>query len=106
MASYHIMVTYGEALLAPLAGIAPTLIALRVVTQTSQTEAEANQPVSHLTFRRTTRRNHTPAFGSLVSSLHLESTWEDEDVTNGTFCVADHEEVGNVVGEQIQLQDA
>ncbi|KAF5323272.1 hypothetical protein D9619_013475 [Psilocybe cf. subviscida] len=106
MAPYHVMVTYGEALLTPLAGIAPTLIALRVVTQTSQTEAEASQPGSRLTFRRTIRRNHAPAFDGLVSSLHLESTWEDEDVTNGTSGVADCEEGGNVVGEQIQLQDA
>lgn len=120
------MITGGQALLPPVAvglslqimdfvcthvlqGISPTLIALRVVTQTRQTESDTSQPVSRLTFRRTIRRNHTPAFGSLVSSLHFESTWRDGIIANGTFCVLDNEEVGNVEGmdggEQIRLEE-
>lgn len=52
--------------------------------QTPQTEVDGTHSVSHLTFRRSTRRNHTPGFDSLVSSLHFESTWEAENISNGT----------------------
>lgn len=78
--------------------------------QKPQAESDDSPPASRLTFRRTIRRTHTPAFGSLVSSLHFESTWEAEDLVNGTSCVADGEEAVDVEhsdgGEQIRLQEA
>lgn len=87
------------------------MIALRVVTQTAYQDGDDSQPVSRLTFRRTVRRQRTPAFGSLVSSLHFESTWQAEDMGRGASCMVDDEEAHNLErlnpesGEQIQLQE-
>lgn len=76
--------------------------------QKPQTQADESPPASRLTFRRTIRRTHTPAFGSLVSSLHFESTWEAEDPVNGASCLAEVDKaiVVEELGEQIRLQEA
>lgn len=93
-----------------LQGISPTLIALRVITQKPEAESDDSPPTSRLTFRRTIQRTHTPAIGSLVSSLHFESTWEAEDLVTGTSCMADGDDGITVEGldggEQIRLQKA
>lgn len=91
-----VILTYSQALLIPLAvglcsrnysylliyiwqGIAPTLIAFGVVTQTPDRDNDGSQPISHLTFRRSVRRNYTRGVDSLVTVLHLESTLDVGD---------------------------
>ncbi|KAF5314878.1 hypothetical protein D9619_007539 [Psilocybe cf. subviscida] len=52
-------------------GIAPTLIALRVVQETPQTAADETQPLSNLMFNRSGLRNRTFGLSSLFSSIRL-----------------------------------
>ncbi|KAF5315144.1 hypothetical protein D9619_007584 [Psilocybe cf. subviscida] len=50
---------YCEAALVPLSGVGPTLIAVQVARETSQPLVSATHTLSHLTFRRSARRNET-----------------------------------------------
>ncbi|KAF5315395.1 hypothetical protein D9619_007587 [Psilocybe cf. subviscida] len=50
---------YFESALVPLSGLGPTLIAARVAHETSEYPGNRSHAISHLTFRRSTRRNDT-----------------------------------------------
>ena len=51
-------------------GIAPTLIALRVVKETSKAETDLTTPLTHLTFKRTGLQSQTVGAPSQFSSIH------------------------------------
>lgn len=88
-----LIATYSQALLTPLAvrfrlmlqknwvflcslyqGIAPTLIALRVVRELPETEVDGTQRMSHLTFKRDSPRSWTFDITNLFSSIRSGCT--------------------------------
>ncbi|KAF5323255.1 hypothetical protein D9619_013524 [Psilocybe cf. subviscida] len=97
------ILAYSQALLTPLAPqsqthqcIAPTLIALRVVTQTPKTDANETKPVSHLTFRTSSPRSWifdlmTTAF---VTSLGLGRKDDQLPITCHTELTVAEEHAG------------
>jgi hypothetical protein len=68
-----------------LQGIGPTLIAFRVVEESSETEVNATtrtSPLSHWSFRRTDRgTNHNSQFARMrASTIQFQSAGEDEHI--------------------------
>ncbi|KAF5314941.1 hypothetical protein D9619_007532 [Psilocybe cf. subviscida] len=76
--------TYSQALLTPLAGIAPTLIALRVVMEMPETEVDGTQRLSHLTFNRS-HQSRTFGLTSLFTAMRSRLTTRTE---SGDFFTA------------------